>query len=453
MSENVWYPRVLVVDPCPFNRNRATGILKSSMFEGWPKDCLAAVDYSNMQPGFDVCEQYWKLTKTDILRALVGLRPSAGPIGKPQELDGSLFDPAEAFRYEDRPRIEQRLSFLDVNVRTCFGELMFSLPSVLSGPLREWISNFQPDVIFSISGNLSMLRTIARVAAWRRIPLVLFFTDDWMDSAYIGQWGCSILQHSTRKWLRICLDAARGRLTASDAMAAEYSRRYGGVFEPLMQSVEAETVNRSMTPPPARVGVRFTFTGGMTPNRWQPLAAIGRALLELRTEGVDAEFHVYSSPQDLETYGGVFRQMAPAVRIAGTADPGDIPAIHRDADVLVHVEAFDDDTRRYTRFSFSTKIPQYLAAGRCVFAYGPAELASIRYIGDSGAGVAESGESPDAVRNTLRRIILNPALREQAGHTAVSLAITRHDAATQRERFRHVLAESATPTQRELTNG
>jgi hypothetical protein len=236
-------------------------------------------------------------------------------------------------------------------------------------------------------------------------------------------------------------------------MAAEYSRRYGGVFEPLMQSVEAETVNRSMTPPPARVGVRFTFTGGMTPNRWQPLAAIGRALLELRTEGVDAEFHVYSSPQDLETYGGVFRQMAPAVRIAGTADPGDIPAIHRDADVLVHVEAFDDDTRRYTRFSFSTKIPQYLAAGRCVFAYGPAELASIRYIGDSGAGVAESGESPDAVRNTLRRIILNPALREQAGHTAVSLAITRHDAATQRERFRHVLAESATPTQRELTNG
>jgi glycosyltransferase involved in cell wall biosynthesis len=444
MPENVWYPRVLVVDPCPFNRNRNTGILKSSLFEGWPKDRLAAVDYSNIQPGFDVCEQYWRLTKTDILRGVVGLSPGAGAIDRPRNLEGSPFDPAEAFRYEARPEIEQRLSFLNGSMRTCIGELVFSLPSVVSGPLRKWISNFRPDLVFSIAGNAAMLRTIARIAAWRKIPLVLFFTDDWMATAYRGQWGGSILRRSMRNLLRVCLDAARVRLTASEAMAAEFSGRYGGVFEPLMQSVEADVVNSFLLPPPARAAVRFTFTGSLAPNRWQPLEAIGKSLMELRAEGIRGELHIYSLPQDLETYGSVFQHVASTVRLVGTAPPGEIPSIQRDADVLVHAEAFDDHTRLYTRLSLSTKIPQYLAAGRCVFAYGPAELASIRYIADSGAGVAESGESPDALRNALRRIVLNPQLREHAGNSAVKVATTRHSATAQRQRFRHVLAEAAT---------
>ena len=451
MHEKIWYPRVLVVDACPFNRNRNTGILKSSMFEGWPKDRLAAIDYSNMQPGFDVCDQYWRLTKTDIMRGLVGLSPTAGPLAKPPNVEGSPFDPAVAFKYEGRPLIEQQLSFLSANLRTSIGELMFSLPSVLSSSLRRWIAKFRPDVVFSIAGSLAMLRTIARISAWRKIPLVLFFTDDWVDTAYRGEIGTSILRASMQKWLRTCLDASRVRFTASEAMAAEYACRYGAVFEPLMQSVEADVVNRLFQSPPIHKAVRFTFTGSMAPNRWQPLQAIGRALLELREDGIDGELHIYSLPQDLEAYRSCF-QMGPAVRLAGTAKPCEIPAIQRDADVLVHVEAFDGDTRRYTRLSLSTKIPQYFAAGRCVFAYGPAELASIKYIGESGAGITECGESPDAVRNALRRIILNPRLRELAGHAGVEVALARHDGITQRERFRHVVCEAATATQERSIN-
>ena len=266
-----------------------------------------------------------------------------------------------------------------------------------------------------------------------------------MDTAYKGQTGSAVLQRATQKWLRICLDAAGARLTSSVAMAQEFRCRYGGAFEPIMQSVEEGAINRMMTPPPARSTVRFTFTGAMAPNRWRPLQAIGQALLELRAENVNGELVLYSLPEDLEAYGKAFESLGSAVRVAGTAAPGEVAAIQRDADVLVHAEAFDDDTRRYTRLSFSTKIPQYLAAGRCVFAYGPAESASIRYIGNSCAGIAESGESSEAIRNALRRIIESAELRERAGRAAVEMAIQFHDASRQRERFRQVLLDAATP--------
>jgi hypothetical protein len=124
----------------------------------------------------------------------------------------------------------------------------------------------------------------------------------------------------------------------------------------------------------------------------------------------------------------------------GTASPSEIPAIQRDADVLVHAEGFDEATRRYTRLSFSTKIAQYLAAGRCVFAYGPEELASVRYIRDSGAGIAQTDESPNTLRASLSRAILDVSFRNQAGRQAVKVAMTYHNSNIQRERFRSILA-------------
>jgi len=442
MPEDIRYPRALVVDACPFNRNRNNGILKSTLFEGWPPDRLAAIDYSNQQPGFDVCERYWRLTKTDIVRALCALPPIAGVMAKPRKLAGSAFDPALAFQYEGRPRLEQKLSFLNGDLRTCLGEVLLAMPAALSRYLRRWVEAFQPEVLFSIGGTRYMLRTIGRISAWLGIPLVLYFTDDWMKTAYRGRLGGFVLRPSTDKWLRACLNAAPIRLTTCEAMAVEYRRRYGGSFEPLMQSVEGSLVNRALVPPPVHDAVRFVFTGSLAPNRWKSLEAIGKALQDLRGDRLEGELHIYSMPHEFEAYGRVFHPLR-TVRLAGTARPADIPSIQRDADVLVHAEAFDDAARQYTQFSLSTKIPQYLAAGRCIFAYGPAELASIRYIGDSGTGIAESAESPGALRNALRRIMVDARFREATGRRAVELAAQRHDAKTQRERFRQLMAEAA----------
>jgi hypothetical protein len=96
---NKEYPRVLVIDPTPFNRNRNNGIVKSNLFEGWPKDCLAQVDYSNIQPGFDVCERYWRLRKLEIVKGMFGFVTS-GELPTPQQVSSMIYNPDYAFEYE-----------------------------------------------------------------------------------------------------------------------------------------------------------------------------------------------------------------------------------------------------------------------------------------------------------------------------------------------------------------
>ena len=125
----------------------------------------------------------------------------------------------------------------------------------------------------------------------------------------------------------------------------------------------------------------------------------------------------------------------------GTAAPIEVTSIQLDANVLVHVESFDETNRLLTRFSLSTKIPQYLMAARCVLAVGPAEAASIRYVADSGSGIAVSSEDQDVLCAELERILSNPALRRELAAQARQTAVRRHDAETERKRFRTIVSE------------
>ena len=49
------------------------------------------------------------------------------------------------------------------------------------------------------------------------------------------------------------------------------------------------------------------------------------------------------------------------------------------ADVVLYVESFEKEEILKTKYSFSTKIADYLQCGSSILAIGPGELASIKY--------------------------------------------------------------------------
>jgi hypothetical protein len=149
---------------------------------------------------------------------------------------------------------------------------------------------------------------------------------------------------------------------------------------------------------------------------------------------------IYTFPEEFRRFGKHF-EGCEAIVAGGTAAPGEVRDLQLDANVLVHVESFDEASQLITRLSLSTKIPQYLMAGRCVLAFGPAQAASIRYIADSGAGIAVSTDEEDPLCAGLERLLTTPALRRDCASRARQTAVTRHDAVAERERFRMIVAE------------
>jgi hypothetical protein len=84
-------------------------------------------------------------------------------------------------------------------------------------------------------------------------------------------------------------------------------------------------------------------------------------------------------------------------------------------------------------------------AGRCLLAYGPPEAASIRYIADTGTGLAVSVNDVDVLSTELERLISSPVLRLTYAARARQTALQRHDASTERKRFREIMAEASFP--------
>ena len=61
----------------------------------------------------------------------------------------------------------------------------------------------------------------------------------------------------------------------------------------------------------------------------------------------------------------------------------DIPEVIKDSDVLIHVENFEEKHIKRTKYSFSTKIADSLSSKRCILAYGPLCVASMKYLYDN----------------------------------------------------------------------
>ena len=91
-----------------------------------------------------------------------------------------------------------------------------------------------------------------------------------------------------------------------------------------------------------------------------------------------------------------------SARIMGSKSYDEIKAIMHNADVVVHVESFDKDQIKTTKYSLSTKIIDCLQSGSLVLGIGPSGIASIEYLKKiDGAVVVDNKEDIDVVISTI----------------------------------------------------
>lgn len=114
----------------------------------------------------------------------------------------------------------------------------------------------------------------------------------------------------------------------------------------------------------------FIYTGNIGTERWRSLLLIGKAL------NGQAVLDIYSATALTEEMKTEFGRCA-AVRFHGAVPADKVSEIQKNGDVLVHVEGFSPAAIAATRMSFSTKLIDYMMAGKPIFAVGDEEINSI----------------------------------------------------------------------------
>lgn len=419
-------PRVLFICATPLHTASNTGLTFGSLFDGWPVDRLRQVYSDEDRPDGQDDAGNWNLTLRSVhgfrtvfsasFRARV--RERTAPLGVPSAIGTATTNSAQKA----------------IGLARAWAEF---LPFELSDGFWRWLEKDPPDVLFSPLGSLRFVSAVDTIAKRLRTLVIPFFCDDWPIALY--RFGPLVLppRLALRRRIASLMTRTPVLLCGSDAMAREYEHRYGIEALGFMRCVSVPaSFTRARDP---EGPLKLLYVGGLHLGRWQVIEALGDALRRLEAAGEQATLSVYAPGRDVAALRERLERHG-LVRVVGSIRPEDVPAILTQANVLVHVESFDEAIVRFTRLSLSTKLPEYMAAGRAILAIGPASLASIQYVRDTGAGLVVPDAAPAAISDAIRRLARDPVLTTALGRAGWEAARRRHDGESERARFRALLS-------------
>ena len=118
-----------------------------------------------------------------------------------------------------------------------------------------------------------------------------------------------------------------------------------------------------------------------------------------------------------------------------------VAQIQKDADIVVFVESLEKDHRYDARLSFSTKLTDYFASGKCIFAIGDKIIAPIQYLEEYDCAVVSTDYSE--VERQLRKLIDNPEQITEYGRKSFETGRMNHEENKVKKIFVDTLCKAA----------
>ena len=305
--------------------------------------------------------------------------------------------------------------------------------------LMKQLEAIKPDVVYALLGTYWLTYIVHRVTKRLDIPLVIHLTDDFIEGLYKNRPGGFFLTRAAEQAVRNVTNNSSARVAISPVMASEFQKRYGQKWDWITTPISGQS----------RVGLEreagrplCVFAGNLGIGRWESLRECAELLKRCGSQsGKFPRLVIYASQEQIQQYGSKLK-VSGITEIAGWIPMKELQKIFLNADILIHVESLIEQYSRYTRYSFSTKISQYMMSGRSILAYGPKKCGSLRVIADAKAGLCISSMDEQA-EQLVTHLLSDQKQRQQYGHQGREWAMKWCEIQKTQHRLYSILAKSA----------
>lgn len=362
--------RILVVAANAFSQTANNGKTYRSFIADMPPENVAQFyTGTNESPDTEVCKSYFRITDIELSRAIIsgkapknshesliaGLQQNAKPVGQTGFIR-SLKENVKNLAY----------------VR----DAIWASGKWDTNELDLWIRNFRPTHIFAVLGGNGNLHKVALKLSKRyNLPLNVFFTDDYVlndDSTNLLQ---RLYHHKLLKIYCRTIRHAAKCFVIGTKMKEAYEHFFKREFDVLVNGIHFE---KSQTPEPKLIDkhstVVISYIGGLHLNRAESIIKLGQIFQRIHDYKFDIRVFCMAKPSP----SILNRFKLHGIRFCGQLDAEGVKHQIEEAHILLHAESFDSDIRKYTHFSVSSKIPEYMSSMRGIIAYGPHEIASVQ---------------------------------------------------------------------------
>lgn len=287
------------------------------------------------------------------------------------------------------------------------------LPHRIDRKTFRKLTDFKPDLIYILGGSITSLKLALKMSKKFDIPIVFHIMDDWYSTAY----NSSVYTRFGHKMVMKLTDRGLGRstinLAISRKMADYYSEKFGKRFDYAMNCVKSISYSKKTETDLITV----LFSGGLHGGRAESLVEVGKAIKRDEYLTSKCVLKIYSSRNYLDEYGS---QLSDYCSLNEYVPREQLFDNLKCADILLHVESFEEREINFFRYSMSTKIPEYLSVGRPVIVFGPKEICSVSFVDNNIVGFSCTNIK-DFV-NKLKLLCEDRSLREYFELRAVKVA-------------------------------
>lgn len=402
--------RILITSIPSWNKKTGSNTL-SSLFESFDSNCLANIYISGQIPDSQVCSRYFQIQEMSVVKSVIKRHLITGH---------EVMTSGEKWTSD----VKNRKSIKRYRFLLWFRELAWKLGNWKSPELNRFLDEFSPDVIvFPIESYPYFNRLNQYIIDRCKPKKVIGYL--WDDNFTYKQFPKSILfkveRFFLRKQVKKMVQSCTSVMAISPKMKEECDKEFGIDSIVLTKPIfsQEEFIESEVNTP-----IRILYTGKLIIGRDKTIAKIVDAIQRINRSGTKIILDVYTQT-DLPAAMRKKIDVPGACVLHKPVPQDEVFKLQKEADVLLFAESLlkDDLT---ARLSFSTKLTDYFAAGKCVWAVGNEDLGPIDYIKREDAGMVSSNE--ESIYNILNKISYHPNCILNYARKAYLCGKLNHDA-------------------------
>lgn len=398
--------RILILTRNAWDDTNSIGNTVSNFFKDIPDTEYANIYFRSAKPNNSLCEKYYRVTEKDVLRNWLTPSKTGESFAFKAEINGNTAGDSGA---SSEKKIISFVHKYNIDSLNKLSDMIWDSKKWINGNLDSFIRSFDPDVAFTFVKALPQYyHTVRLLREKYHVPLLTWIADD----EYTGY--LSRGKNKQIERLRYIIEESASVTGCSREVCEYYNTVFGCAAVPLYKGCVLTTPVKDKPNDPVSV----VYAGNLLFGRLDTIRRVSDAVESFSASGEKrVSFDIYSNtllPEaDIKANFGNNK----CTRFLGSESYSVIKERLSKANIVLFAESFDKDEILKTRYSFSTKIIDYLQSGSVILAVGPAEISSVKYIKEiPGAFVIDD---PGSIKSLL------PVLLNDSDHFPDRAAKTR----------------------------
>lgn len=418
--------KTLIISHNPISLDNNMGKTLLSLFDNFDEKDLCQLYIYPVVPNIKKCNSYFQITDKMVIDSILKFK-TCGRVVYADDESRQTFNKSE---FEEKAFTNKKNRR---ELKLILRSLIWRMGFWYNKTLKRWIEAEKPDVIFATGGVSSFFYPLVmKIASEYKLPIVTYVCDDFFFSKKKNDIISKIYYSILKKNIRKMMLKSSKIVSICDPLSKKYNEffnvdtitAYTGVH------IEDNVVKYNGN------ATNISYFGNLFIGRNIALSEVGRALDEINRERkTNFKLNIYTSTNDTGVKT-VFEGID-SVSVHGFVSPEKVADLMKDSILILHVEGFAEEDIERVRYSMSTKIPESLNSGVCLFAYGPLDDASIEYLCKNNCAIVSTNKN--ILKEKLEEVLFDNEKRNACIHKALDVAMRNHNKDNQSKKLKSLL--------------